>query len=649
MNGYYLWAGKCEKLSTLPNCERATNEKCLLCNVGYYKTFDGKCLSCEKQHCDLCFGPNEICSCCEDGYKTQRDGSCGITTCGQSNFCEVCSQGGCLKCLYGYYFKNSTTCDACSNLVEDCVSCNSKLKKCVECKYGFRLSADGLSCDKKTENVEELRREMIKRENEEVTDKDTAADYGDDDDDDKINIDDWVDQDSTLIQDKDLRDVVIGEDEDEDEEDFEKPDDENQEDEDEAKDDNEDKDKDEDEVVESGDESVEDVEKEPDPTQFVPKDSWGFDVLKDNATYYSEVEVQLHVSHTIYHFYLAAFENNHTHTFQWIHKKFLAGYNFLGWAFNRLIVDDIGEDKFFVELIPWELMIYVDNYPIAMKTKRQNSKRNTNPGGYIQRGVVKSWSSLMKRIREQNGATADRHMYFSKSGFGGSTVGIAIGSYGVGMDKAGVILGHEVGHTIGMPDATESSGSEYMVTFDEFGTKGSYYSKYRTYKIKRKVTKKGDLKKSTCRPTDLVDGRRIGRIQLNQPFYHAFNDTRDSICKQYMGDNCYALEEGNKCKDVICHCKNKHGDIRKVSFKTMIRGLPCGENKVCYDKKCASIEMMRWNEAYSVDKAECRYDIPPNIIDKAIFPNYKCLDSVDNVCVFGRDDFIIGDVNPFYL
>jgi len=68
----------------------------------------------------------------------------------------------------------------------------------------------------------------------------------------------------------------------------------------------------------------------------------------------------------------------------------------------------------------------------------------------------------------------------------------------------------------------------------------------------------------------------------------------------------------------------------------MLRGLECGDDKVCYDKSCASVAMMKWNEDYNVDNAECVYNYEPVINDTEIVPGYECLDNIENACVFGR-------------
>jgi len=519
--------------------------------------------------------------------------------CGNSENCAICIDETCHRCDYGYFFKKET-CKSCSRLIKHCKNCNTKEQKCVECEPNYRLTEDGSSCELKKTEAGLLYKDSLERRDAGEDLLEEEVDFADDSyspinyDDDETDLNEYDDEDS---------------------------------------------------------ESADEVEGEADPELFEPKDSWGFDVLKSEAKYYLEAEVQLHVGHNIYATYMAKFKNDHKRTLEWIRKKFMAGYNFLGWALNRLIVDDVGEDKFFMTLIPWELMVYVDAGAIPQAVRPNDLTRTTDPSHYVMMSLGSTWKPYMKKLYETNGAIADMHMYFSKSGFHGAVVGVAIHKVwfglAIGMDKAGSVVGHELGHTIGMPDAYIPEGNAgHLNSTQKYGIPGSYYSKHRTIKIKNKVTEQSAFYETICNATDLVDGRRIGRIFVDQPFYHAYNNTRDGICKHYAGDDCVA-KKSKSCKDLTCICTDKYGHVTTKSFKTMIRGLKCGDNKVCYDKKCASESMMKWNEAYTVDNTVCRYVYTKEIIDREVLPNYKCLDNIDNTCVFGRKDWISGGVNPF--
>jgi len=256
------------------------------------------------------------------------------------------------------------------------------------------------------------------------------------------------------------------------------------------------------------------------------------------------------------------------------------------------------------------------------------------------------WTKLMNHIYQTNGAIADIHMYFSSTGLIGKKTGVAIKKvwYGLGVlgDKAGSGMAHETGHTLGMSDSYMEGGNVRQYTnIEKYGTPGSYYSPYRTTLIKSDALKIAELTETLCTQHQMVDGRILGRVKVDQAFYHAANDTRDGICKKYVGENCEA-KQSNSCTDMTCVCTNEYGDQITKEFKTMIRGLECGENKVCYDKVCASDEMMRWNRNYSVDSAECRYKYGKEIRDAEIFPNYKCIDNKENLCLFARKDWMTG-------
>jgi len=447
--------------------------------MGYYKNFKSECIPCELENCELCFGPDQDCNYCAEGYYVQENGTCGKESCNGEENCDQCINDVCLRCSYRFYSKDGI-CSACSDQIENCVNCMTKEKKCVECAENYIPAEDGQSCVPMS-IPEELQYEK-RTDGEDIPENEEDEDEGDKD--------------------------------------------------------------------ESGD-----------PEQFEPKDSWGFDVLKDTAEYYLEAEVQYHVGHTIYVTYMAQFANDHDRVVKFLHKKFLAGYNYLGWAFNRLIMDDPEEDKFFLNLIPWELMIYVDSKPISMVLKLlDDNERSTDPSYYYQKS--RSFKQYMASVYETTGVVADMHMYFVKPTFHGAVVGVALKKvwYGLamGMDKAGGVVGHELGHTMCMPDAYVQEGNGGTLTPEQkYGTPGSYYSPWRTRKIRGCILDQDAFTKTVCNTYKLSDGRLIGRITMNQDFYHSAKDTRDGLCKQFGGESCYFEGKKKSCRDMACTCVAK--------------------------------------------------------------------------------------------
>jgi len=301
--------------------------------------------------------------------------------------------------------------------------------------------------------------------------------------------------------------------------------------------------------------------------------------------------------------------------------------------------------KIFVNVVPWEVIIYMDNqvFPITLRPKNSFYK-TTNPSDWIINNNIKEWKKLLGNIKKLNGHIADVHYYASQSGIGGP-IGAAIKTccYGLawGLERPGGLIGHELGHNLGMPDYRGPNGwGKY-----KFGKPGSYYTGYQVTKMKAKMLSvQSFFNESVCEPIIMEDGRIIGRIDVDQEYDYGAMIDRNQVCRWYAGDDCEESEssknsDAKDCEYFDCSCSNG----RKKTFyqKWGYRGMECGNNKRCYDKVCSFYtRKYEWRKSYTARNAECSNAIDVGRISKErLMKDYDCIDNFNNLCLYGEKRF----------
>jgi len=132
-DGYHFSDGQCIG-SAFENCAEGNEDYCQYCRMGYYKNFKSECIPCELKNCEVCYGPDQPCGFCAEGYSVQEDGTCGRDSCNGTENCDKCIDDVCARCLYGFYSEDEI-CLACSDQIENCVNCMTREKKmCRVCR-----------------------------------------------------------------------------------------------------------------------------------------------------------------------------------------------------------------------------------------------------------------------------------------------------------------------------------------------------------------------------------------------------------------------------------------------------------------------------------------------------------------------------------
>lgn len=103
-----------QQYNELINCSSVLNNRCILCEPGFYLTSEMVCASCGFG-CETCLD-NEICLNCGESYNLEN-GNCR----------EICQEG--------IFYKDNESCLACSSC-ENCDNCNS----CFNCRREFIYS-----------------------------------------------------------------------------------------------------------------------------------------------------------------------------------------------------------------------------------------------------------------------------------------------------------------------------------------------------------------------------------------------------------------------------------------------------------------------------------------------------------------------------
>ena len=97
-DGQIFWSVYC--FDCIQNCKVCNNlNSCLKCMPGYYRTCDGKCLTCNIKNCNECEIDLNFCS---SGDKLD---------------CNLAPQPVCKKCLSGFYLQNKG---------KECSSCDTE-------------------------------------------------------------------------------------------------------------------------------------------------------------------------------------------------------------------------------------------------------------------------------------------------------------------------------------------------------------------------------------------------------------------------------------------------------------------------------------------------------------------------------------------
>ena len=178
--GYELVQGKPQKIKCCDHCDVCySNSICTSCEKGYYTTKEGicakypcynQCVDCDSKKCIKCDNYYELvdgscqkikcydecldciskdfCYVCQEGYYAEN-GLCQKIRC--SDNCDSCkSSDYCVQCKSGYYLNTKNACVICS---KNCNECNQY--GCTLCSSGY-TSINGFCCTKYTTKCNEI-------------------------------------------------------------------------------------------------------------------------------------------------------------------------------------------------------------------------------------------------------------------------------------------------------------------------------------------------------------------------------------------------------------------------------------------------------------------------------------------------------------
>lgn len=318
-----------------------------------------------------------------------------------------------------------------------------------------------------------------------------------------------------------------------------------------------------------------------------------------------EIEYMQFLDHTLYDFWMKAFNNNSDEALHRIRLNYLNQMNSLDLPFSLLTKE---KDGIAVRLIPMGVVVLtteeksVWTYPLTFfenGTRRIGLKKgHINLGAGTALGAFKDWlyswtqetgnrmpdhAALRTRYTLLPAGVAGKGICVLSEKCTDSADGVKNCTYRYGGASANMakrqmslkITAHELGHNLGMGHASDKG---IMGGGMKGGTKPSerlYYSCESVEEMKKHLVserdKKGCLKESNCDE----------RMTMNDNYlFPAEGFTYDDLCKWRFGNtSSFGQKAKKKCNRFLCRVPGK----KRGQQRTGIDGLRCGDNdeKVC--------------------------------------------------------------------
>jgi hypothetical protein len=148
----YPMKNVCVSVSSEQFCSNFSSGKCVKCNDGHFlDKSSGQCLKGRISFCAE-YIDMENCKLCEEGFYKNNQNKCvsqeNILT-GVCVASKKLDSPKCIKCAKGYFYKNGK-CVSCSQ--EGCIHCSDNtLGTCLTCKSGYQMKTVGI-CQKRSSN-----------------------------------------------------------------------------------------------------------------------------------------------------------------------------------------------------------------------------------------------------------------------------------------------------------------------------------------------------------------------------------------------------------------------------------------------------------------------------------------------------------------